>query len=437
MHLSWLAASILYLVERPQISLGLQLGVIVFLYLIGRYFGKIYIQYVNVRTQNKELRGIYSGFIQDMEHVFALYQNVESLPISEQYAAISEMICQRVLKMSAVETVFVWLEPSKTLPMEIVAMPVGVELIKEDMSECIEKVWGEVKLEPFIKRVFISGQPYLIIPMITTSSKYGVIGVKCDVKARNINLQVKQIEVIAKWSSTIIERLCIDTVFVDCMIKEERKRIANEIHDGVAQRLFGVTSAAYALKANGKFSETGIREQLDVISDSANKAMQELRLIIYGLNRRQETQINFFENIKEYLSDAAHLNQVDINVELRGNENKLNLANKRSIFRIIKEATGNAIRHGHSTQINVRLEIDVESLKLIIIDNGQGFNSNALDDRRLGLGLKNMESLTSKLQGDFIMESSVGTGTSIQVRIPLNRVRKSEKDNPLIGGVAS
>lgn len=224
---------------------------------------------------------------------------------------------------------------------------------------------------------------------------------------------------------------------IESLIKEEQKRIASEIHDGVSQRLFGVVSAAYALKVDTKFSEERIREQLELISESANKAMQELRLIIYGLYYRQETRNSFFQNVTEYLKDAAHLNSQDIDVELNGDEKKLNISMKRGIFRIIKEATGNAIRHGQCTQIYVRLEVDGSSSNLIIQDNGQGFDYKAIGNKGWGLGLRNIEGLVTSLQGNFLIESGEGKGTSIRITIPLNRVREIIRGDHFVGGVAS
>lgn len=437
-QLSWITVLFLYLIEHLQrIEIGI--GLVILSYFIGRYTSKAYTQFQNGKVPKENPKDIDTDFKQDMKRIFAFYQYVNSLPPTKQQAMINQIICQEAIKMTDAEMAFVWLESCNNTIEHMVVMPKSFQGCKEKISNWIEKTWEESAIEYFPKRLLLEEECYLLIPLITDSRKYGVIGIKCDAQAGKevIDYLAQKIRNLAKWSSVIIERVYLEKVSINLAIEEEKKRIANEIHDGVAQRLFGVTSAAFSLKANSKYSESRIKEQLELISDSANKAMQELRLIIYGLSRRQETQINYFENVREYLKDAAHLHQIDIDVELNGNENNLDLTLKRAILRIIKEATGNSIRHGHSTQINVLLEIGEKSSDLYIKDNGQGFDYNAASQMSLGLGLKNIQSLMSILQGELAVESSKDKGTSIHARIPLERVREVKRKDLFIGGVAS
>ena len=106
---------------------------------------------------------------------------------------------------------------------------------------------------------------------------------------------------------------------------------------------------------------------------------------------------NFIDEVKKYLYDLARLNGITVNFECRGDLH-LNRTTRKALYRIVREATGNAIRHGYCSNIDVLLEADEQRILLEVADNGAGFDpESARSGSENGLGLVNMKELARNI----------------------------------------
>jgi signal transduction histidine kinase len=99
----------------------------------------------------------------------------------------------------------------------------------------------------------------------------------------------------------------------------------------------------------------------------------------------------------------------------------LNQLVELSLFRITQEALRNAVRHGHARRAAVSLVRDGEYLALTIADDGEGFDVSAVN-RHSGLGLVSMEERACLVRGQFSIDSRLGGGTTVEVRVPVRVV---------------
>jgi two-component system sensor histidine kinase DegS len=86
------------------------------------------------------------------------------------------------------------------------------------------------------------------------------------------------------------------------------------------------------------------------------------------------------------------------------------------LFRIVQEALHNIIKHAKASSIHITLHFADPILKLTLVDNGQGFATHKLNQPN---GLLNMKKRTDLLNGQFDIQSALGEGTTIQIKIPL------------------
>lgn len=201
------------------------------------------------------------------------------------------------------------------------------------------------------------------------------------------------------------------------LVVQEQNRIANEIHDGVSQHLFSIVYALHSLsRQQARISDPDIQEQLQLISETATGAAQELRASIYRIKPNQRTNEAFIATLSAYLDDLVKLNDVRVNFAATGNEDSVSPALRQAITRIIKEAVANAIRHGHCSTIDIELAMLPGTTELEIVDDGVGFEPNASSER--GLGLSNMAELMRSFNGSFHIEGLPGEGTCVSCRIP-------------------
>lgn len=91
------------------------------------------------------------------------------------------------------------------------------------------------------------------------------------------------------------------------------------------------------------------------------------------------------------------------------------------LYRIIREATGNAVRHGGCNRLTVAIKITPSKTELIIKDNGVGFDIKKLNKKSVrGLGLYNIRNMIEEMGGELHIKSSPGLGTVVIVLIKLN-----------------
>ena len=160
-----------------------------------------------------------------------------------------------------------------------------------------------------------------------------------------------------------LERFNLEDMEDQLLIMEEQNRIANEIHDSVTQRLFSIKYSIHGLMERQKtLSGEELGEVLREIKESSCLALQELRNSIYKLSSAKKEERAFQIALKSYLDSISKLNGINIQFNFNGDENLLSLQIKKAINRIIREAAGNAVRHGKCKNLQVELEIGMSWL---------------------------------------------------------------------------
>lgn len=202
---------------------------------------------------------------------------------------------------------------------------------------------------------------------------------------------------------------------------EEKKRVAQELHDGVLGRMFGVRMNLDSL--NKIHDEMAINQRINYLSELKN-IEQDIREISHDLNREKSELINNFvaivdnlfeEQRKTFTSKLVSIIDRRIKWELMANSVKINL------FRIIQESLQNINKYAKADSITVELKRQEDDLLLVITDNGVGFNSKT---KRKGIGIQNMFSRTKECNGLFNIKSKKGEGTVITVTLPIEQKQK-------------
>ncbi len=277
-------------------------------------------------------------------------------------------------------------------------------------------------------------QDGMLAPIKSATRLFGYLVVK-DLKNDvyfNESHRSELLRFLADLIAVVLERNHMEKVSNDLVILEEQKRIANEIHDNVSQRIFSVVCAAHALNANlMKYDQETIQEKLKMIENSSKEIGNELKAFIYRLSPEKNKIKSFYDNVHKYLHEFAALNSIQTNITLVGDAERLGHDLKLALIRIIREASGNAVRHGECSMIKVRMSIEPSSCTLMIEDNGRGFRVAELKRNRAsqGLGVNNMKTLTQVFNGTFNLTSIPGKGTKIKITIPVNHLKIDSKES--------
>jgi signal transduction histidine kinase len=189
------------------------------------------------------------------------------------------------------------------------------------------------------------------------------------------------------------------------MVADERRRIACDLHDGLAQELAFLTRHLDSL--DGAIEE----EALDRLRRATERARLESRLAISALavSRPQMAA----EAVAETVAEAAKRSGVTPSFDLASGI-RVPPAHRDALARIAGEAVTNAARHSGATRVEVRLQRLGSRVRLLIADHGCGFDPGA---PAAGFGLVSMRERASSAGGELKISSIPGHGTEVEVML--------------------
>ncbi|MGI1659187.1 MAG: sensor histidine kinase [Desulfitobacterium sp.] len=378
---------------------------------------------------NEELHLANSLANRSLGHIMSLYHILETFSSREETHSILEQMVFSTAQILESRASFIWISPHQAKPMSILGQ--GLTSWQMDtLSNYLDKLTKEEE-EKREKRsaIHLKDSSYRIVPIKSSARFYGYIGIegvsvqfKTCQKENQWNNELKLLNFLGDLVAIILERHELEKLSSKLLILEEQNRIGNEIHDSVSQRLFSILCGVHTLHVSwDSLDEVTINQQLDLIEQSTKETSKELRSSIYQLSTTKNGVKPFKDNLESYLHDFASLNTIEVNFDYRVAEERISSSLKQALYRIIREAAGNAVRHGHCSKLDIRLWINEASLELTVADNGSGFNTALIlqDEEGRGLGLKNMQVLTQTFSGLFELSSSEGVGTTLQIKFPL------------------
>jgi signal transduction histidine kinase len=201
----------------------------------------------------------------------------------------------------------------------------------------------------------------------------------------------------------------------DNAVREDRDRIAREVHDSIIQNLFAV-GLGLQTDATGSADAPELRDTMDSAAIAIDASIAELRRLIYDLHGDLQTRGSLAVEIEELVGRLGGPYDVPVVVTAHGRIPELDVSRIDDALQIVREAVANSLRHSGATSITVSFSADERSLLLSIVDNGHGFD---VANAPWGLGLTNMRTRTRRAGGKLVIDSNHGSGTSVDAQIPV------------------
>jgi len=218
-------------------------------------------------------------------------------------------------------------------------------------------------------------------------------------------------------------RLLVD-FYRGVAVSEERSRLAQQIHDSLAQTLAtSLLKTEMCEKLLGDNQVQAKKELLELRKLLA-KTIKSTRHVIFGLQLPNFHRAGFIAVLKQYFQEFQRNSGIpcDLKVKL---ERSLAARTQVGIYQIIREAMNNVRKHAMAKRVDLVLRTDRKgNLHLIIEDDGKGFclkKTLARSKYAKRFGLKGMREQAKRLGGSFTMETAKGQGTRIKVEVPLNK----------------
>ena len=286
---------------------------------------------------------------------------------------------------------------------------------------------------PYLRRLVTDSgiSAILHIPLVIKGDVLGAINhIKVTKRARFVSSDLNFASILGWWASMGLENARLLGSFqrqylhVEKLLHEislaqenERRRVAIDIHDGVAQWLVG---ASYDIKTcSNLISEsrfTDLELGLTKIRKTLQRSIKELRLAIANLRPLPLEEIGLVGTFHQAL-EVLHEEGIRCHIEVQGELPKLTLAQEKITYWIVQECLTNIRRHSKASDVNLLIQFGDNTVSVEVNDNGQGFEPNQVMNSTIPLGhigLLGMKERAELLGGPLSINSKPGKGTSIR-----------------------
>lgn len=197
----------------------------------------------------------------------------------------------------------------------------------------------------------------------------------------------------------------------------ERQRLARELHDAVSQQLFALSMTAAAAARLANTDPRAVREKALLMEKMAHQALSEMRALLMHLRPiRLETE-TLAEAIQSIFEELEAKTLVKTELEMQ-TDVQLSRAIEMNLLRIVQEAVANTLRHANASTIKVKLAVIDNTVRLVIEDDGVGFDLEEAAHRKVSYGLQTMRERAEECGGSLNVVTLPGKGTRIQVLVP-------------------
>ncbi len=193
--------------------------------------------------------------------------------------------------------------------------------------------------------------------------------------------------------------------------EEERKRIAQDLHDDISSKLNIVSLNSHLLKTP-QLSDKEIDEITGNIISLTAKALENSRKIAHALLPPVLEKFGLHAGVEELCLEFKSSKTVAVNYKNELQFNEEDNDKHLHVFRILQELMNNSLRHGKATQIDLLFEEKNGLQVCYYSDNGKGFDMKNSENQK-GLGMKNIESRVNFLKGNLTINSAINKGIEV------------------------
>ncbi|MET8136300.1 sensor histidine kinase [Streptomyces sp. NPDC005251] len=204
-------------------------------------------------------------------------------------------------------------------------------------------------------------------------------------------------------------------------VADERRRLAAEIHDTIAQGLTGII-AQLQVVANAPDLAVA-RTHLERASTLARHSLGEARRSVHNLAPVALADDGLPQALKKTVAEWGERTGIRAEFTVTGTHEQLHDEVSATLLRIAQEALSNASRHARAARVGVTLSFMGDEVTLDVRDDGRGFDPLAVPARTGtgGFGLDGMRARAERIAGSLAVESEPGHGTALSARVPLVR----------------
>jgi two-component system NarL family sensor kinase len=331
------------------------------------------------------------------ENILKIYQSLTGLYIQTKDAVKADFYFDKYRQQK--DSIF-----SSETALQFSEAQTKFDVEKKDLELARNKAEIEAKeKQAFVKNI-------IIISIIVLSILLGITGF--------LFYRKKQIEQQAKLDSEIAHQKEIRTKAILEAEEKERRRIAQDLHDGVGQLLsaakLNLSNLDSKIATQTEEQKLAMQNALSLVDDS----VKEVRAVSHNMMPNTLIKLGLASAVREFITKLGNAPTLKVDLEIVGLDTRLDNQIETVLYRVIQEIVNNIIKHAKASQISMQLIRHDTELNIMIEDNGVGFDTNQLDNFE-GIGLKGIQTRIEFLNGSVHFDSSIGRGTTVIIDIPL------------------
>ncbi|MDW3209073.1 MAG: histidine kinase [Reichenbachiella sp.] len=204
--------------------------------------------------------------------------------------------------------------------------------------------------------------------------------------------------------------------------EEERKRISQEIHDGIGQMLTGLKLNLEGITPS---DSPHMKKRIRDTKDLMKSVIKEVRRVSFNLTPSSLVDFGITPAMKKISQEVTALSNTVVEFDNKTNFiNRLDKNVETNLYRIVQEAVNNGIKYAQADKIVISFEHNPSHLIVVVEDNGKGFEFEKLEKTghfgASGHGIFNMKERAAFINGSFDIQTKLGVGTKIIIKLPLS-----------------
>jgi len=218
-----------------------------------------------------------------------------------------------------------------------------------------------------------------------------------------------------------------DTIFSIVRIveaqEEERQRLARQMHDGPAQSLTNFILQAEICQRLFNRNPERAEDELGSLKDSASVTFQKVRDFIFDLRPMMLDDLGVVPTVRRYVESFKEKNDIEVDLEIIGEERRMESHREVMIFRSIQELMGHVRDYANASKLAVKLDMTGQTIRIAVQDDGRGFDAEAIFEMEEGAldtrskGLVTLKERFELVNGTASIQSSENDGTLVRLEL--------------------
>jgi signal transduction histidine kinase len=214
--------------------------------------------------------------------------------------------------------------------------------------------------------------------------------------------------------------------------REERARLARDLHDAVKQQLFVIQTSAATVETRFDQDAEGAKAALQQLREAAREGLVEMQALIEELQAAPFENIGLVEALKKQCEALGFRTSAEVTLDIGElpPSKALRPGTQEALFRAAQEALANIGRHARPKHVHVTIGLTSHRLRLLVRDDGAGFDA---EQTPRGMGLRNMAQRARDLGGTFTLDTRPGKGTTVELSMPYDATAASDYGYKALG----